>query len=762
MKNLTENEVIKLVNSIKGEEAMKQYGSHRRFLLAGLDGPEEMKSRLAFVDAYKTELDLIHEKLKAAYNIGPEDDEFGYLNNPTFRSGAGKEQNRIIDLMKDYMAFQTVTGRLSKNKYDEMIVSGPDTDEEKDFRQTLPGKDELNFLIEGSAYQDNKKEGIRACRKWMYRNCEKSGPFNLTGTKRNYIDSFGKMPVEQQVNAIFQVETRYYKYDDEQGLGEESAASDSFVPTLDEFKEFMNRSSLNVIAKAKGDSIFWSRLERAVDKTKDRADIIGERYARKKAEVEENSKKTGSVALKVRQQIAHDKYMMKKSKEIFESFIKIRNEYMTCLSKYQEKNDRKTLDALKKKGLEIQNLWKDENRRKIYQQAEGDTKAFSGFVEFTKKLENVDKMNDKTIKKIAAEQKIEKIEKYIGYRWYAATFWSSATTANNYLKFARETAVDKAISTGFQRTGVIISAYTTVKNSIMSVVSYKRKQRAKSIKSTLKEDFKSYNKAETEKFGDRNKRAGALAKITKKRNMGKAKMYALTAAFALGATILGVVTAVTAPVSMPLTITGLAVSTAGFALNKGLSIRRNDVLDKKEIDSAAKLDEKYKTKLDENGKKTMRYIESKVEDRRKILEEKRKRFDNGRTELKILDSHLEKPKKLKATVRTNYAVKKGCSTVSSFNAKLDRELVEEAFRHIFLKDPEGPINEENLIKKEEFSKYVSKHAADYEEVHQSYKEAKLRVQFKELLEADGVKIKVPKNVGAAKKMFHEKAKSKEI
>ena len=61
MKELSVEEIKKIVNNVKGDEVMKQFGNHREFLFAGLDGKEEMKSRMAFADAYSQELEEIHK-----------------------------------------------------------------------------------------------------------------------------------------------------------------------------------------------------------------------------------------------------------------------------------------------------------------------------------------------------------------------------------------------------------------------------------------------------------------------------------------------------------------------------------------------------------------------------------------------------------------------------------------------------------------------------------------------------------------------------
>ena len=111
MKKLSEGEVKKIVKNFKDNEVMEQFGNHRDFLLGGLDGKEEWKSRIAFADTYCEELAEIHQKFMEEYQIKPGENEFAYLKDANFRAGAGKERSRIIDMMKDYMAYRFYTDR---------------------------------------------------------------------------------------------------------------------------------------------------------------------------------------------------------------------------------------------------------------------------------------------------------------------------------------------------------------------------------------------------------------------------------------------------------------------------------------------------------------------------------------------------------------------------------------------------------------------------------------------------------------------------
>ena len=768
METLTVERVKKIVGSFSDNEAMEQYGNHRDFLLGGLDGKEEWKSRIAFADTYRDELEEIHNKLKEEFQIQPGENEFAYLKDRNFREGADKESSRIIDLMKDYMAYRFYTDKennpdkITKVKIDEIYDDNNpfDSKEEKDYRRLIIPKKEMDFLIEKSAYSEEKKQGIRECRKWMYRNCSKAGAFKMAGTKRNYIDSFGKMPVQQQVNALHQVESGYYKYEDKDGIGETEAASDAYVPNLGNLKNRMVRSKWQFYTRPTGGHTIWSRLERAVDKTVERADEINGKYAAYKEDVNKNEGKNST--LEEREASVNQKVFQKKAEATIEKFDKLSKEYHEALRTYLENRKKKNEDALKRKGLEIQNLWKDKNNQEILKKVEGDTKAYTEFIELTKKLEDINRMTDNDISRINPEVVIAKIDKYVGWKNLGATAWGIGTGIAG--AFGAKSAVTDTISSGFSVLGWITGTYTAVKSGVMSWVSGKRRDKAIQAKAMLKDEYKSYNEADTAKHGKDNKKANILAKVSKRANMGRKRTYLSTALFAGAAVAFGIASVAAATVAMPITITGTVVSIGGTIFNAYYSSRRNTKLLKKAADSSAKLDEDYKTLTDDDGNKVKRYIEVKTDKRKKILENKIKRFKKGSSSYDILDTYIKKPKYIKERLRTAYAVKKGGCTLNSFKARLDKELVEEAYRHIFLIDPDGPITEENLIKKEDFNKIVSARVEDREsdEVkakmgkEQSLHEARIRVEYKELLEAEGVKIKVPENVNEAKRMFHEK------
>ncbi|MBR6345081.1 MAG: hypothetical protein IKR70_05035 [Lachnospiraceae bacterium] len=764
MKNLTLDDIKKIVKDFKGNEAMKQYGDHREFLFAGLDEKEEMKSRMAFADAYCHELEEIHRQFMDKFEIGPGENEFAYLNNPNFRKAAGEESSRIIDLMKDYMAYRYYTDKEdSKNRIKAAIINeifgenGPDTDEEKAFRKQLIPEGEMDFLIENSAYSDEKKQGIRDCRKWMYRNCSKSGAFNLSGTKRNYIDSFGKMPVQHQVNALLQVESKYYKYDDKDGLGEAEAMADSYIPNLALFKENMIKTKFNVFSRPTGTRFHWSRLERAVEKTVDRAEDINQKYNEYKVKGKDNSLEEREAA--IRQQRLKDKAM-----ETIETFTNLGKEYRKCLDDYFKNKDRKSEDALKRKGLEIQNFWKNKDNKEILSRAEGESKQITDFINFVKQGEATGKMGDRTITLKTADAMLEKIDSGIAKKNLAATLWGVGTFISGSI--TKNPEFVNAVSKGFSFLGMITNAYSAIKNTVMARVSNIRRHKAKATKAEIKDEYKAYNKEQTEKYGKANRKVNVMAKVVKKDNMGRTKKYIAAAGCALTALGFGVATIAATTVGLPFTLTGIGVSLAGTIISSRLAAKRDSQLIKKAIDSSAKLDEEFQTIKDDDGNKVHRYIDEKAKERKEILEKKLKRYGEGSKSHSIIDKNIKNPSKVKQRIRTNYAVKKGCATDVSFKAKFDREMVEEAYRNIFLKDPEGPITDDNLIPIDEFDKYMSTKENDRESDviknslgrEQSLQEARLRVQYKELLEAEGVKIKVPENANEAKRMFHSKNK----
>ena len=764
MKNLTLDDIKKIVKDFKGNEAMKQYGDHREFLFAGLDEKEEMKSRMAFADAYCHELEEIHRQFVEKFEIRPGENEFAYLNNPNFREAAGEESSRIIDLMKDYMAYRYYTdkeesrNRIKAEDFNQIFgENGLDTDKEKEFRKQLIPEGEMDFIIQNAAFSEEKKQGIRDCRKWMYRNCSKSGAFNLSGTKRNYIDSFGKMPVQQQVNALLQVESKYYKYDDENGLGETAAMADSYIPNLALFKENMIKSKFNVFSRPTGTRFHWSRLERAVDKTVDRAEDINQKYNEYKAKEKNNSLEEREAA--IRQQRLREKTM-----EAVETFITMGKEYRKCLDVYLKKRDRKSEDALKRKGLEIQNFWKDKDKKELLTRAEGESKLITDFVNFVKKGEATGKMGERDITLKTADSMLEKIDTGIAKKNLAATLWSVGTFVSG--KITENPGLVDTVSKGFSFLGLITNTYSAIKSTVMARVSNNRRHKAKATKAEIRDEYKSYNKEQQEKYGKANRKVNVMAKVAKKDNMGRTKKYIAAAICGLTAVGFGAVSVAATTVGLPFTLTGIGVSLTGTIISSRLAAKRDSQLIKKAIDSSAKLDEGFETIKDDDGNKVHRYIDEKAKERKEILEEKSKRYGEGSKSRKIIDKNIKKPSKIKQRIRTNYAVKKGCATDVSFKAKLDRELVEEAYRNIFLKDPEGPITDDNLIPIDEFDKYMSTKENDRESDviknslgrEQSLQEARLRVQYKDLLEAEGVKIKVPENANEAKRMFHSKNK----
>ena len=88
--------------------------------------------------------------------------------------------------------------------------------------------------------------------------------------------------------------------------------------------------------------------------------------------------------------------------------------------------------------------------------------------------------------------------------------------------------------------------------------------------------------------------------------------------------------------------------------------------------------------------------------------------------------------------------------------------IEQAYRHLFLKDPDGEITKENLIGKEEFEKYHSEKQSDLEATGQTREQARERIKYKDLLKSEGVSIKAPKDVEAARKMFHSRPEAEKL
>ena len=232
-----------LVRIANEEKLLEQYENNQAFLLTGIADPkEELKSRMSFVDTYKDEIEGYIDRLKKDYGLDKNADPLSVFNHSYLKENADKQFPR--DMIKDYISYQHMRGQISDKAYDEYMKDEPEA--EKVFRNIEIPKEEQNFIIEDSAFSDEKKAGIRENRKWMYRNCSKSDSWiNGDSTRRNYIDKIGKLPIEQQVNIMYQVESGLYKVEDAtKGLGNKEAMSNNYIPSVDRFRDKMCKSKI--------------------------------------------------------------------------------------------------------------------------------------------------------------------------------------------------------------------------------------------------------------------------------------------------------------------------------------------------------------------------------------------------------------------------------------------------------------------------------------------------------------------------------------
>ena len=778
---LNETSVRNILSKFNGREVVKQYAEHQPFLLTGLDSKEEFKSRMAFVDAYKDELAEIHAEIKSHFTQTGDKNEFDYLKYDDFRKAAGlstdiKSNQFIVEMMKDYMTYQHILGKVSTANYNSFLEK--ETDPEKEFRKQNLLKDEKNFLIEESAFSEDKKKGIRECRKWMYRNCGKSGFFNETGSKRNYIDSFAKRSVAVQVNTLYQIEKGLYKYDNPAGYQEKNSLSEDYKPSLTKLKDKLNRKKknpYNLYKKAVGDFFYWSRLERALKKSDAREKVIGLQYKAvtlegkinasaedKKGEDKERKEINNPVS------VVREMNRVKKASKVFNDAKK---KYKDCLKKYMKKRSRNTYMELLEQGNKIQRLVKSSEYSDALAMIDkaDKKKAIASFAEFTVDMRYVNRMDDKSIEKIMNEKVQDGVDIGLTVKGLGDKVYSAGSGLAEIISGGKQLA---KVTRGFGFGTAISSAYTSIKCAVMSVVSWKRKNKAEEIQKLNKLNMKAQakkkaaagNNAQAEKGLDiDSRRINDIAKVSKKRNSLKAKGYATEACFAasaVGFTVLGIV----GIVALPLTIAGGIVGGAGFGIKYAMDYYARKKVASKAIDSMMKTEEFEKNqgkapeaKQDEGRQQEhKRYIDEKVDERKKLMEDKKWRFAVGQRSRNILNEYMEEPDKIKNRVRENWAVSKGNISIYSFSESQDRENVMEAYRHMFLKDPEGPINYQNFIPPSQVKVYMSTNKNDLKNTKQTEEQARKRALYRELLKSEGIETKAPSNMEEARKLFTAK------
>ncbi|MBR3518052.1 MAG: hypothetical protein IKO10_17250 [Lachnospiraceae bacterium] len=744
-------------------EVVHQFLEHQNFLISGLDNKEEFRSRLAFTDAYKREFEEIHEKFREKFHLEKGDHEFDYLTSDQFRKATWIEKSVVYDMMKDYLTYQHINGKISKEAYENIINQEPKAEQE--FRKQTLDEKEKDFLIDNSAFSDAKKQGLRDCRKWMYRNCSKSGLLNETGTKRNYIDSFGKRTVAEQMNTLYQVEKGHYKIKDNTGTQETAAMSDDYVPSLKGFKDKMVRGWVNPYRhwkKATGDCFYWSRMERALNKTTEMSEHIAAEYGRykdSKAQIKQDAPEAEGERKSAN---AWGKDAEKNSDKMYKDISSVGKDYFKALNDYTEDRSDKNFKKVEELGHKIQQLYKKNAKDPEFgynPQKRAASEALANYAEHIEK--NVRKMDDRELK----QGWVDKGNDIVDYSTLGVTVAGFGFTGIKKITDFLDVAKDgmEAAGTVFTAIGAVNSGVTMVKSGVMAAISQDRKKQAELVKKVnernrlKKGDENRKNLTEEQKKNAKEaEEVNAAAKISKSNNKNKRNMYIVAgvgagASCALGITSLAVVGTT---VALPVTIAAGVVGGIGFGANYVAKHLAGKNPAKKSIDSQMKMEDKeYVDGKNENeidkDKKGKRYIDVKMDERKYMVEEKQGRFRKYTNNYLNAQYYIDNPDKLKDRIRVNYAVKNGCMTMYTYRQNKDKENANIAYRHLFLKDPDGPIDENNLLKPEEVKERLSVKGKTGEE----RKDALKRLTYYNLLDSEGRKLSAPKNVKEAEKLF---------
>lgn len=137
--------------------------------------------------------------------------------------------------------------------------------------------------LEDSGITDAQRDQLREVHKWMIRNCARTGMgsfFGSAGSVRQYVNEFMQKPAKDQLKALELIQNGSYKSDDaaRQPLGT------NFVPDLDKIKGKMTASKWKFWKRRDGSYLYWQKLETAMDKVKT---AKGEQEARAKVEAGE-------------------------------------------------------------------------------------------------------------------------------------------------------------------------------------------------------------------------------------------------------------------------------------------------------------------------------------------------------------------------------------------------------------------------------------------------------------------------------------------
>ena len=787
---ITQDGVNNLISKLSGKEVVRQFADHQPFVLSGLDEKEELRSRMAFVDAYKKEFEELHAEIKKLYRNEGDKNEFDYLKEDNFRKAASTpvpsklnplKMNNVflLDMMKDYMTYQHMMGKVSTQHYNSFLSK--DSEKEKEFRKQRLTKKEKEFLIEESVFSDAKKQGLRECRKWMYRNASKSGIFNDTGSKRNYIDSFAKKKVQIQANTIYQIEKGLYKYDEATDITIRNAMSPGYVPSFDKFKKMMVRSKknpYNFYNKAVGNFYYWSRMERALRKTESKSLMVERHYAEASLEDKLNAP-VGSIdkSKSAIHETGHhyrivnpvgDARDYNRINKVLKEFGEERDKYLKILTKLQKnRNDESLFLDLIYQGIRIQRFVKVKENKVALERAEkilGKENAISSFVDFTLEIQRKNKLMDNTeIEKIKREKAGDGMDLAVSIKGFGDKGYAAASGVAGFFTTSEKLA---KVTNGFSFGTAMSSAYLAVKSTFMSLISWRRKKKAEKVQEENR-DLKNYSKTK----GDpdiEGRKLNDMAKISKKRNSFKAKNYAAQGSFAaaaVGFTVMGIV----GLGCLPLTIAGGIIGGIGFGVKYAMDYYQNKKLAGKALDTIVKTEEYEKQKaaiknsndinpIGNSPQDQKRFIDKKVEERKNLLEEKKERFTDNQSSFKVLDNYTKSPDKMKNRIRESWAVEKGCSSVYSFSTSNDKEMVMNAYRHMFLKDPEGPIDKANLLTPEQVKQYMSIDPLDRTITGQTREQAKRRALYRDLLKSEGIQTEAPKDVMEARERFTAKKK----
>ena len=786
--NLLSDLMPSKINLIKFKpEVVAQYEDHQKFLISGLTEDEEYKSRLAFSDAYKKELAQIHERLREAYGLEKGEHEFDYLNSQQFRDATGGKYSVVFDMMKDYLSYQYQMGAVSKETQDRVLADEPEAEREFRDRDRLKGN-ERNFLIDDdNPFSEEKREGLRECRKWMYRNCSKSGMLNETMTKRNYIDSFGKRSVAEQINTIFLMERRLYKFDEHKkdGSTEKIAMDNNYVPKLDNMKKCLVRGKINPYRhwkKATGDLFYWSRMERALKKTDAAANFVSEQYELFKTEEEKKkhiSLQNQENQTEKRPTIASRHPNMARIMElynvsIYDAFDVLRHEYVQHMKEFIESRSTDNFKKLQGCGVTLRHAYEALKDVAEFNEDPKRKAEIETFAAFSKNVdEHIRNMSNNEMEGLIRDKIVFAVEKTQLVQTVGSTGFSLSKAVSDMVQGTMDVLENGAEYLAFA--SCISCGVTAIKSFGQAITAENRKHKAEIVKGKNKEDLQKSREdveklkkeaAQTDPESEKGKEAqkkvekaeeelkerqniNTMAKVSKSRNHNNGWMYftagtAASASFALGAT--GMLTTV----GLPITIAAGAVAGIGFGCNYVAQQLAGKNPAKKSVDSHMKMEDKdYVPEKTENGKEH-RYIDVKKQERLKIVSEKKGRFREGTENYNNTEYYEKNPDKLKDRIRTNYAVKNNCLTMLTFRDSKDKDNTSIAYRHIFLKDPDGPVTEDNLFSAKEMMKeYLSLKQEDLIKTGQTVEQVKKRLTYMDLLKSDGRKISLPTNMGDA-------------